>query len=77
MILLVQKQTGHEPDIWEDVKIPDDCVDKSVEYLAIKFRILQAEGHHRVFTDDGKVHTFRAYPVTEWRVSVNGEVVEE
>ena len=76
MIVQVQKQTGHEPDTWEDVKIPTDCEDKGVEYLAEKYRILQQAGNHRVFMSDGAIHGIRAYPVTAWQVSIDGVVFD-
>lgn len=77
-IVLIQKQTGHEPDTWEDIKIPKatDGEVIGIGFVAEKFRQLQVEGAHRIFLADGTIHNVRAYPVTEWQVAIDGKQCE-
>lgn len=73
-VLLVQKKTGHEPDTWEDIRIPTEDANQGLAKVAYTFRDLEQAGEHRAFLIDGSLHYFRAYPITKWVVTVDGTV---
>lgn len=75
-VILLQKRVGHEPEQWEDLKLPP-LGERTLDQIMYKFRELKQEGMYRAVESgcgDGTpvIHTFHIYRREVYEVQLDG-----